>query len=279
MIIDIEPPKDLTVELDADSLVYRVGGAIDMMGEGKHFACRMLDTAITNIYEDTGCSKCKIYLGTSTNYRIQIAKLYKYKANRDNSRRPMYYDALRARLISEYQAVSVADQEAEDQVGIEAYKYDSFEKFIVGAIDKDMLMIAGRHYNYAQRKIQVIDKAQALRQFYTQLVTGDKSVDNIPGLYHCLLSDKQDEMAHKFRYSRYKSRLIKALDEMEDEMSMWEHVYNLYKVWGQVDKHEISRILEIGRLLWIRRYEGELWVPPIARDFDYITNDKREEIE
>lgn len=278
MLIDIEIPKDLTVELDADSMVYRVGGAVDMQGEGKHFACRLLDNCMTNIYEDTGCSKVKVYLGTSTNFRIQIAKLYKYKANRDGKERPMYYDAIRARLISEYQGVLVAEQEAEDTVGIEAYKYDNFENFIVGAIDKDMLMIAGQHYNYSKRTSYTITKVEALRNFYKQLVTGDKAVDNIPGLYHCLLLDEDKSVANKFKGSRYKGKLIKALAEMEDEMSMWEHVYGIYEEWGQIEKHELTRILEIGRLLWIRRYEGELWVPPIARDFDYITNDKREEM-
>jgi len=278
MFIDIKMCDNTTVELDADSLVYRVGGAVDMMGEGKEFALRYLERAVSNIYEDTGCSKCNIYLGTDTNYRIDVASLYGYKANRTGNRRPYYYDAIRSCLVTSYKAILVHGQEAEDEVGIQAYTYDNMNNYIVGAIDKDMDMIAGTRYNYATRKTVFIDRVEALRRFYTQLVTGDKSVDNIPGLYHCLLLDGEDELAKKFRYSRYKSKYIKVLAELDDELSMYQAAMDLYEQYGQLEKHGLNRIIEIGRLLWIRREVGELWVPPTERDFDYINSDTREQV-
>lgn len=275
MLIDIDMPKDITVELDADSLVYRVACVIDMLGEGKEFACKSLDRAIELIYEDTGCRKCNIYLGTNDNFRNDIATLCPYKGNRDNSKRPMFYEAIRGRLCSEYGAQLCHGQEAEDSVGIAAYGYIEYNQYIIGAIDKDMLMIAGHHYNYATRKMQFVDTFRAMRQFYLQLVTGDKAVDNIPGVYHQLLLDGEEERAHKFRYSRYKSALIATLAEIDNEMDMYDHVCSIYDQEGLLDKHGIFPIIEIGRLLWIRRQEEELWVPPTERNWDYINNDTR----
>lgn len=274
-IFNISTPSEKVLLLDSDSLVYRVGDAIDMQNLRRHDAERLLANTIERYYEDTGCSKCEIYLGTDTNYRLGIATIYKYKGNRDGSRRPTFYKAIRRWLINNYDAMLIENQEAEDEVGIRAYTYDDYSKFIVGAIDKDMLMISGNHYNYATGKQQFVSKIDAMRWFYTQLVTGDKSVDNIPGLYHLLLYLKKDEEAHKFRYSRYKSKLIKALEETTTEQEMWEHVRNIYDEQINLDKVGLDAIVEIGRLLWIRRYENELWLPPELRDFDYITNDKR----
>ena len=277
MIFDIDTPDNLVVELDADSLVYRLGYAVDMMDAGPQLASGMLDKAIEAIYEDTKCSKCNIYVGTHTNYRDDIAKIWPYKGNRARSRRPMYYDAIRSRLLSQYGAMLVYGEEAEDRVGICAYTYDNFDEFIIGAIDKDMNMIAGMHYNYVTHSFQYWSKIEAMRAFYLQLVTGD-TTDNIPGLYHMLEFDGEKDMAHKFRYSKYKSKLIIELNQMRKEHAMWQHVLKMYTDYGQVDKHGITRIIEIARLLWIRRKPDELWVPPTERKFDYITNDKRKEI-
>ena len=268
----------MIVELDADSIVYRIGGTVDMLEEGKKFCERLIDTTIQNIYEDTMADEVKVYLGTNTNFRIQAATMYGYKANRSDKERPQFYDAIRAYLVHFYGAVLVKDQEAEDEVGIQAYKYKDFNEFIIGAIDKDMRMIVGYHYNYIKRKIEFIDKYQAIRNFYVQMVTGDMT-DNIPGLYHHLLIDNEEEKAKKFKYSRYKSKLIKALAEMDEEVSMYKHVLSIYEEQGQLDKHGLSRILEISALLWIRRSENQVWVPPTERDFNYIDNDTRERAE
>ena len=274
-ILTSDEHEKLVVELDADSLVYRVAAAADSAQEGLRFCERLVNNRLQAIYTDTKCTECNIYLGTETNFRIQVATLYGYKANRKDRERPKYYEDVRAYMVQECEAILVEGQEAEDAVGIAAYQYDDFDDFIVGAIDKDMRMIAGHHYNYVTQKMDFLDKNQALRNFYVQLVTGDMG-DNIPGLYHHLLIDGDEERAKKLKYSKYKSKLIKDLSVLVDENSMWEHVLGIYKDWGQLDKHGIGRILEIGQLLWIRRYEQEIWVPPTLRDYSYILNDKRD---
>lgn len=275
MLIDIKETKNIIVELDADSLVYRIGGAVDMLGEGKHFAERTIEQAVDSIYEETGARQVNIYLGTSSNYRNDIAKILKYKGNRDRNQRPQFYTAIRAYLVTKCGARLVKDQEAEDAVGIAAYTYKDFDRFIVGAIDKDLDMIAGWHYNYATKQMKFIDKYQALRAFYVQLVTGDMT-DNIPAIFQILKISGRVEEANAFKGSRYKKKLIEALGEMNTELEMWDHVENLYKEHLNLTIDVSSAILEIARLLWIRRYLGELWVPPTQRDWNYIDNDTRE---
>lgn len=265
----------LTLELDADSLVYRIGGAVDMLGEGRQFCERLIDQTITNIYEETNCNTCNIYLGGEGNYRNKIATLKGYKANRNHKDRPKYYGAIRAHLVREYNAILVAGQEAEDAVGIAAYRYDNFNEFMIGAIDKDMKMIVGTHFNYVTNKIEFIDKRQALCNFYTQLVTGDMT-DNIPGAYHLLLHDGKEQEAHEFRYSRYKKALTGLLENATTELEMYSLALSFYTQYYDNDEKLQERILEIGRLLWIRREPYELWVPPTQRDFDYLDLDSRE---
>ena len=103
--------------------------------------------------------------------------------------------------MEHHQAILVEDQEAEDAVGIEAYKYDNYDDYIIGAIDKDMLMISGTHYNYRTGDIAPMAPVEAMRKFMVQLVTGD-STDNIPGIYKQLMTAGEEEAAHKFRHSR-----------------------------------------------------------------------------
>lgn len=272
---DVSIPDIDTAIVDADSIIYFIGHASDMLDGDKKFALKLLDHHISDIYDNTCCRNIELYLGTDTNYRDKIATMKKYKSNRDSSNRPIYYKALRHRMIKDYGAHLCEQQEAEDVVGIRSFEFNNFDDFIICRVDKDLAMIPGVHYNYRTKKVEIIDKYQALRNFYCQLVTGD-STDNIPGLYHHLLIDGEEELAHKFRYSRYKKKLIEELNNCIDEKSMYEVVFSVYDSYNQISKHGLNRIIETGQLLWIRRSVGELWVPPTERDFNYIDNDSRE---
>ena len=45
------------------------------------------------------------------------------------------------------------------------------------------------------------------------------------------------------------------------EEELWEAVLNAYD-------GDLERVLENARLLWLRRYEGELWEPPKGETSD-----------
>ena len=66
--------------------------------------------------------------------------------------------------------------EADDFLGI--HQDDSS---VICGIDKDLLQIPGKHYNYDKKVSQVVTPLEGWRNFFTQVLTGDAS-DNIPGL-------------------------------------------------------------------------------------------------
>ncbi len=73
--------------------------------------------------------------------------------------------------------------------------------------------------------------------FYTQVLTGDNA-DNIKGLYG--VGPK---------------KAAKLLEGCETEQDLYVAVLQAYA--GDED-----RVIENARLLWLRRYEGQLWEPP-----------------
>ena len=81
---------------------------------------------------------------------------------------------------------------------------------------------------------------EGIKSFYTQILTGD-TADNIVGLQG--IGPKKAE---------------KLLDGADTEDDLWDAVLKAYD--GDVD-----RVVENARLLWLRRYEGELWEPPNNR--------------
>jgi 5'-3' exonuclease len=104
-------------------------------------------------------------------------------------------------------------------------------------IDKDLDMIRGWHYNFVKEQLYYVTEKEAIKNFYTQILTGDR-VDNIPGLKGI---------------GPVKAKKI--LDGCETEDSLFKAVLDKYD-------NDIDKLTERGRLLWIRRKEKELWKPP-----------------
>ena len=84
----------------------------------------------------------------------------------------------------------------------------------------------------------IVTEEQAIRNFYLQILTGDK-VDNIIGLAGI---------------GPVKSK--KLLVDCNTELEMYEAVLKAY------DGDE-ARVLENARLLWILREEKQVWQPPV----------------
>lgn len=258
-----------TLELDADSIIYKTGFAIDAAEADDTIIMPILTKTLNAIQIDSACHKVNIYIGTDTNYRKEIATIATYKGNRKDMKKPKYYHEIRSALINDFGAILVRGQEAEDAVGIAAMQYKDYDDYVIGAIDKDMLMIPGRHYNYGNGKTYFISTREAIINFYVQLISGDRT-DNIPGVYKLLKNRKMASEAKKFQYSSYIAKAKKALSECETELDMFKYVESVYDKELKLDKKLATSILEIARLLWIRREENEMWVPPTLRDFHYL---------
>jgi len=179
-----------------------------------------------------------------TNFRKSIATFYEYKGNRKNKPKPQYFNDGYRYMQMRYNAIEVVGEEADDRVAINHMSYyttDPTSSCIV-AIDKDLNNIPGLHFNYFKGTYTNITESEAMRNFYTQLLTGDVN-DNIKGI---------PKIGPK--------TAAKILGSTEDPLEMYSRVHDTYKKHFPDDY--LARIKEYGQLLWIRRNEGEIWSLP-----------------
>jgi 5'-3' exonuclease len=98
-------------------------------------------------------------------------------------------------------------------------------------------MLRGDHYNFVKDTFYYITEEEGIKNFYKQILMGDR-VDNIIGI--------------KGIGTVKAERLLK---ECKNEQEMYLAVLEAYA--GNTE-----RVLENGRLLWIRREANQLWTPP-----------------
>jgi hypothetical protein len=220
--------------IDGDILCYRVGFACNEETEAVAIKT-MAELLEELVFIDLSSDDCVGYLTGSNNFRYAIAKTQPYKGNRKDAARPIHLPRLREYLHTAWDFRVVNGQEADDAIGIHATSLR--DKSVIVTIDKDLDMIPGYHYNPVKKESYYIDDKEAIKNFYRQILTGDK-VDNIEGLRG--IGPKKAD---------------KILAEAETELKMYEAVLKAY------DNNQ-ERVIENGQLLWIRRQEDELWQPP-----------------
>lgn len=220
--------------VDADILVYRFGFASE--GDPAEFALARLSEFLDNLQAMDGIDEVWGYLTGSNNFRNEIAKTAPYKGNRVMAK-PYHYQLLREYMERAWGFEVIDGMEADDAIGIEAYRNEPEETIIV-SIDKDLNMIRGHHYNFVKEEKYFVTEEEAIRNFYLQILTGDK-IDNIIGL------DGIGPVKSK-----------KLLKDCTTELEMYEAVLKAY------DGDE-ARVLENARLLWILREEKQVWQPPV----------------
>ena len=160
--------------IDGDIVVYRA--AASAKGEEQWIAQARADQMIQDILADTGATTYNVYLTGSNNFRREIAP--SYKANRPDDR-PEHWLAVREFLITQHKAQMCDGYEADDELGIQQDKETLTT--VICSIDKDLLQIPGRHYNFVKKVHSVVERDQGLKHLYMQSLIGDKS-DNIIGV-------------------------------------------------------------------------------------------------
>lgn len=223
--------------VDADIVAYRAAAGTD--GQTEANTRDKVDTLMEYIVGETivfpTASNLECYLTGSGNFRYDIAKTAPYKGNRSGEK-PKNLPAARAHLVNSWGAVVSEGEEADDLIGIAATNNDP-ETTVVATIDKDMLQLPCWHFNFVKNSWVKVGEEEGNKFFYTQVLTGD-SADNIVGLYR--VGPKTAE---------------KMLDGLTTEQE-------LYKACVEAYDGDAERVLENARLLWLRRYEGEIWSPP-----------------
>lgn len=219
--------------IDADSIVWRVAssGRDTSAAIVKHRFDSLMEDMI--VYDLDCCDTFDAYLTGTGNFRYDIAKTQPYKGNRAQEK-PEYFAELREYAIEDWGFIVVDGIEADDAVGIAA---TSGENCVIAHIDKDIDMIPGRHYNYVKRLWYDVSPFEAIKKFYTQLLTGDRT-DNIPGIAGI-----------------GPAKAAKILKDCSNEKELYETCLKTYE--GNTEY-----LNEQAQLLWIQQKERIQWTPP-----------------
>ena len=225
------------VLIDGDIVAYRAAFSTQDMfpQDAEHKTDDLMEYILgeTLIFPDP--SDYQVFLTGQGNFRYDIAKSFPYKGNRSGVEKPIHLPVTRERLVSKWGAIVSEGEEADDLIAIAATEHGPGS--IVASIDKDMLQIPCRHFNFTTGVWTTVTEFEGLHFFYKQILTGDRA-DNIMGL---------------FRVGPVKAE--KMLQDCKTEQDLWDTVVKAYD-------GDTERVIENARLLWLRRKEGELWCPP-----------------
>jgi len=210
--------------IDADIVAYRVACTLED-DDAEDFVYARTEDLIDNILVNTEATEYRLFLTGKNNFRYTIYP--EYKAHRPKEK-PFWLEKCRQYLIATFNAEVVNGQEADDALGIA-----QTEDTIICSIDKDLLMIPGRHYNFVKDEFQEVTNDSGMRHFYMQCLTGDRS-DNIKGIEQ--IGPKKAEKI-----------LVGCVTEQE--------LFNAVREAYSNDEEFLMN----GRVLWIRRKENEDW--------------------
>ena len=231
--------------VDADIIAFRCSASCK--GDDPiEIANLRADKLVHQILDATQADAYELFISGTENFRYDIYP--DYKANRRDSVDPIYRQACKEFLVIEWLAQVSEGYEADDAIGIEHSRFKAQGDIpIICSIDKDFHQFAGRFYNFVTEKHYEISKDEALRNFYKQLILGDKT-DNIPG-YDGKARQKPTKII-QYYYDLIGTTLT--------EWAMYDICLDAYMEGGQTqdDLHLTAQ------LCYILRTREDKWKPP-----------------
>lgn len=211
--------------VDADLVAYRVAATVteDM---DMDIAFYRMDVLVQQIIEATEGASYSLYLTGKDNFRKKINT--DYKANRKDTVPPVYLQECREYLVENHKAIISNGCEADDLLGL-----NQTQDSVICSLDKDLLMIPGKHFNWTRLEFTHVKPLDGIRTFYKQMLIGDRS-DNIFGVN---------------KIGPVKAE--KLIEHLDDEQEMFDTVYSLY--------NDPKRFVMNANCLWIWRNKNELW--------------------
>ena len=248
--------------IDADGFMYEIGWLKnEVTGNpiGIRSARKLIQSKINTIMEGSGCDTYQMYITGEGNFRKEVATILEYKGKRGG--KPPIFEHLREILLKDYNAFEVTGKEADDEVAIQQTEYT-----VLCSRDKDLNMVPGWHFSWAvgkqlEKPKWYITPEEGMRFFYMQLQTGDKSVDNIPGLKGVgpiKAYKAMDEAGATTELEMY----AVALAGYEKQYGLEEFTYTSWD-GKELTGTATTMLIENARLLWMQRTaDEELWLPP-----------------
>ena len=243
MLLSAPPPLSSRgiVLIDGDIVAYRAAYSAEDRSEieAQLKVDEVIDWIVKRCCYSPEIEEFSVYLTGQGNFRYDISTTHTYKGNRKDKVSPKYLGFSRWYLQDNYGAIVSSGEEADDLIAIAAT--EAGPSAVVASIDKDMLQIPCFHYNFRKNEWHQVSEFEGLMFFYEQILTGDRA-DNIVGLKGI---------------GPVKAKRI--LADCDKEQDLWDAVVTAY------DGDE-ERVTENARLLWLRRQQNELWVPPSSRE-------------
>jgi len=243
--------------LDSDIIAYRVG--FTTQNEEGWVAKARCDEMIEGILAETNADQYQLWLSDKTSNNFRTKFYPEYKANRKDYIPPVHLDLLKEHMIENWGAQIAIEQEADDALGIEqcqrhresinnqantwSYPIES----IICSIDKDLKQIPGNHYDFVKKIKSFVTPEDAIRTFYKQLLTGDAS-DHIQGCPGIGPAKSEKRLAGAITEDVLFARVV----------DQYRESYN-QKLGIKDEEFIMQQILQNGRCLKIRTFEGEVW--------------------
>jgi len=218
--------------IDHDLVVFRCAASAEQ--EDFSVAVLRADALLDELLTKTGADDYRAFLTGKTNFRKSIYP--EYKANR-TAPKPKHLEDLRQYALESMGAeLAPEGLEADDAMGI-----NQTDDTIIVSLDKDMLMIPGKHFSWEIKGKGWVKpdtwttqtELEGLRLFYEQCLKGDSS-DNIKGI-------------EKVGPKKAKALLAGCTTDQE----MFNVVRNAYS--------NDEEFIMNASVLWIMQYENDVW--------------------
>ena len=170
--------KPMLTFIDCDSLYFQVCWKTKKKNEIRKFINWKLD----RIQRLTGADELFLTVKGKDNYRHLLYP--EYKANRPTLEPDMKKALSYAHqyMVEFHEAKQADGMEADDVVSIWAHEAREMDyEYVVAGIDKDLLQIPGKHFNFNKEEWHDISEDEGHRRLMAQCLTGD-TTDNIPGI-------------------------------------------------------------------------------------------------
>lgn len=228
------------VLVDGDIIVYRSAYSTEGMEpeDCEHKVDEILEDIMDEVMFGHYPDMMQLYLTGANNFRHDIATIAPYKGHRRDTPKPEHFAHARDYLVDHWDAVVSEGEEADDMIAKAATKIGP--KAIIVSVDKDFLQVPCSFYNLTKREFVEVDEASGIKFFYTQVLTGDRA-DNIKGLKG--IGPKKAE---------------RILADATTEQELYDKVFEAYD-------GDLGALIENAQLLWLRREDDELWLPPDQR--------------
>lgn len=212
------------IDSQSDIVAFRCAASAEI--DEKDIAILRADKLMRDILEATGATTYVASLTGADNFRKVINP--EYKANRKDKVPPRWLSDVQQFLMSEWKAEPTYGFEADDMLGML-----QTEQSVICSIDKDLLQIPGKHYNFVKQEFYEVSELEGLQSFYRSALVGD-TADNIFGVKGI-----------------GKVKAAKLIDPLTTEKDMYNTVCSLY---NDPDRLEMNL-----NCLWLWRNENEMW--------------------